>query len=113
METPNGLAPALAAVVNDTLTPVPGGAACVPQVPDSLTGFTSARCGNLFEALKWEKRLETAYTGYAQWYLDSRGWGDLPVGTPLEHPVPGDEMATRQRAPYNIDGTSKPGHYGI
>lgn len=77
----------------DDVTPVPGGNDCVPKVPVG-PAFTTIACGNLFEALKWEKRMETAFTHHAAWYLDSRGWGDLPEGTPLFLPVPfGDWQA--------------------
>ncbi|HET9453775.1 MAG TPA: hypothetical protein VFO66_05805 [Gemmatimonadaceae bacterium] len=72
---------------------VPGGNACVPRVPK--TSAAGRECGNLFEALKWEKRLETAFTGYGQWYVDSRGWGDLPEGTALSWPVPYQELDAR------------------
>jgi hypothetical protein len=39
---------------------VPGGASCVPRVP-SPPDFTSTSCGTIFEAMKWEKRMETGY----------------------------------------------------
>lgn len=77
----------------DQNTPVPGGNACVPQVPTGPSGPTT--CGSVFEAMKWEKRLETAFTGYAQWYFDSRGWGDLAQNTVLEWPVPWQELYAR------------------
>src|SRR3981081_4708520 len=82
----NGNLPPLPATMTAT-DPVPGGAACVPRVPDPTTNYTSSQCGTLFEALKWEKRMELAFMQYGAWYLDSRGWGDLALGTPLEWPV--------------------------
>jgi len=91
---------------------VPGGGACVPRVPDPGTNFTSAKCGTLFEALKWEKRMELAFMEYGAWYLDSRGWGDLAVGTPLEWPVPYQEMDTRSKALYNSNTAAAVGTYG-
>lgn len=78
----------------DENTQVPGGNACVPQVPQ-LPDFITTACGDVFEAMKWEKRLETSFTGYAQWYIDSRGWGDLTEGTVLEWPVPWQELYAR------------------
>ncbi|HEV7594022.1 MAG TPA: hypothetical protein VGO33_03410 [Gemmatimonadaceae bacterium] len=83
---------------------VPGGNACVPRVPDPAQNFQKAKCGDLFEALKWEKRLETAYIVYGAWYFDSRGWGDLAEGTALEWPVPYQELDTRVRPYYNLGG---------
>lgn len=80
---------------------VPGASNCVPRVP---VGPSATACGNIFEALKWEKRLETAYTGYGMWYFDSRGWGDLPEGTALSFPVPYQELDTRVIPAYTLGG---------
>ncbi|MEP6834805.1 MAG: hypothetical protein ABJB74_15530, partial [Gemmatimonas sp.] len=86
----NGL-PAITAF--DATTPVPGGANCVPKVP--VAPFNVVACGNLWEALKYEKRIETAYTSYAPWFLDGRGWGDLPKDTPLFWAVPFQDLQAR------------------
>jgi hypothetical protein len=83
--------------------PVPGGNACVPEVPQPPS-YNTAACGNIWEAMKWEKRMETAYTTYGAWFFDSRGWGDLPEGTPLQWPVPYQEMDTRVHPFYNLGG---------
>ena len=79
----------------------PGGGpnTCVPQVPRPGTASlvtTEWQCGDLLEAMKYEKRLETLMTGYAQWFLDARGWGDLPEGSTYMWPVPFTEMQSRQ-----------------
>ena len=95
----NGVLPA----VVDAGT-VPGGAACVPRVPDPAQNYQKAKCGDLWEALKWEKRLETAYIVYGAWYFDSRGWGDLAEGTALEWPIPYQELDTRIKPYYNLGG---------
>jgi hypothetical protein len=89
-------------VVNAT-TPVPGGTACVPRVPVG-PAFTSTVCGTMWEALKYEKRMETAYTSVARWWTDGRGWGDLIEGTALQYPVPRQEMNARQKQPYPLGG---------
>ncbi len=73
---------------------VPGGNSCVPKLPNGT-------CGTLFEAMKYEKRMETAFTGYMQWYIDSRGWGDLMPSTVVEWPVPYQEMQARALPFYN------------
>ena len=91
---------------------VPGGGACVPRVPDAAANFASAKCGTLFEALKWEKRMELAFMQYGAWYFDSRGWGDLAQGTPLEWPVPYQEMDTRSEKLYNSNTAAVVGTYG-
>jgi hypothetical protein len=80
---------------------VPGGASCVPRVPDPATNYTSSKCGDMFEALKWEKRMELAFMQFGAWYFDSRGWGDLAQGTALEWPVPFQEMQVRAETYYN------------
>jgi hypothetical protein len=74
----NGLSPADAAGTNTS---------CVPRLP-------SGECGDLFEMLKWEKRLEVYLVGLmnAPWYFDSRGWGDLYIGTPLQFPIPANDV---------------------
>src|SRR4029453_18917829 len=66
--TKNGL-PALTDF--DNTSPVPGGASCVPKIP--VAPYNVIACGNMMEAMKWEKRIETAYTHFAAWYLESRG----------------------------------------
>jgi hypothetical protein len=92
--------PALAGITSLT-QPVPGGSACVPLVP---TGTGGVQCGNIMEAMKYEKRMETAMTGYGQWFFDARGWGDLPEGTPLEFPVPYQERDARILPSYSLGG---------
>ena len=74
---------------------------CVPKLPDGS-------CGNLWEMLKWEKRMEIQYMGLygAPWWFDSRGWGDLFKDTPLEFPVPCKELQTLQILPcYSFGGS--------
>ena len=67
---------------------------CVPKLP-------SGTCGDLLEMLKWEKRLETTFTGPfgANFYFDSRGWGDLYKGTFLHLPLPCSEAQVLQLLP--------------
>ncbi len=69
------------------------------------------------EALKWEKRMETAFTHFGAWFFDSRGWGDLPEGTALQYPVPYQELDVRGVPLYNLGGVGGPssaprGNYG-
>lgn len=100
--------PALAGIasINDV---VPGAAACVPRVPtgaaSATTGTpTTTACGNIMEAMKWEKRLETAFISPGGWYFDGRGWGDLPAGTQLQFPTPYTELDSRQIPIYSGNG---------
>jgi hypothetical protein len=57
-------------------------------------------------------RMETAFTGYGQWYIDSRGWGDLVMGTPLEWPVPYQELFARGSPSYRNDRVAARSNYG-
>ena len=105
---PAGL-PAITAF--DATSPVPGGQECVPKVPVG-PNFNVVACGNMMEALKYEKRIETAYTHFAGWFLDMRGWGDLPAGTGVHYAVPYQDLQSRQRpasAIYSTGGGNNPG----
>lgn len=112
---PNGL-PAITAM--DGTSPVPGGANCVPKKP---TGSTLA-CGNMLEAMKWEKRIETHFTAFSNWFLDHRGWGDLAQGTGYHWAPPYEDLQARGRTAATIystgglglnnSGTAGPGTYG-
>jgi hypothetical protein len=108
---PAGLPPVTG--IADLTTVVPGGSACVPNVPVGPAYNTTA-CGNLFEAMKWEKRVETSFTGYAQWFLDNRGWGDMVEGTALDWPVPYDELFARGiLSVYTTSAKAAKGTYGF
>jgi hypothetical protein len=110
----------LAGFVNDTLTPVTGadttgavgGRSCLPRVPDPTFNYAQSKCGTIWDALKWEYRMETAYTGYGMWYFAARGWGDLPEGTAVSWPVPYNEMQVRGEGYYGLGGKGLPGGSG-
>ena len=95
--TKNGLPPL---TDFDNTSPVPGGNSCIPKVP--VAPYNVIACGNMMEAMKYEKRIETAYTHFAAWYLDSRGWGDLAENTPLFWAVPYQDLQARGAEPGNI-----------
>jgi hypothetical protein len=118
--TTNGGLPTVAGLA-DTTTSIPGGVSCVPRVPDNNAAagqFKASKCGSLWDAMKWEYRMETMYTGYGMWYFAARGWGDLPEGTPLYWPVPYQEMDTRRQVFYSAGGVggvggAPHGNYGL
>jgi hypothetical protein len=85
---------------NDHNTTVPGGNACVPRVPVPAPAVTTV-CGNVWEAMKYEKRMETQFTGHSQFFIDARGWGDLFADTPLHWPVPYQELFARELDTYS------------
>jgi hypothetical protein len=108
--------PSIGAIAS-TSTPIQGGInSCVPHVPQP-PAFTTVACGTILEAMKWEKRMETAYTSYIPWFQDSRGWGDLVAGMPNMWPVPNEEMDSRQEPFYNMPhgtvGVAAKGTYGF
>ena len=83
----------------DATSPVPGGSDCVPKMPVNASrgGGGTVTCGNMWEALKYEKRIETLQTHFAAWFLDMRGWGDLAEGTPIHWAVPYQDLQARGR----------------
>jgi hypothetical protein len=98
--------------ITSATQPIQGGSSsCVPRVPQP-PAFSTVACGNILEAMKWEKRMETAYVNYASWYHDGRGWGDLVFGMPTMWPVPNEEMDSRQEPFYNMGGIGNPGSAG-
>jgi hypothetical protein len=70
---------------------------CVPKLPNGA-------CGNLFEMLKWEKRMENYFFSFAESFTDSRGWDDLYKGTPLHWPVPARELQVLGLPLYTFGG---------
>jgi hypothetical protein len=112
----NGGLPALTGAITARSDPVPGGGSCVPRVP-APPAFNSTVCGDIWEAMKYEKRMETAYTSFGRWWIDGRGWGDLVLATPLEYPVPFQEMNARLKPSYNMGGggisSAAQGTYGF
>jgi hypothetical protein len=88
----NGGLPAVTSAAGDQT------ARCVPR-PLGTT------CGNLFDALKWEKRMETYHTGMGIAFFDDRGWGDLVAQTLYHFPVPGAELDRLGISNYTFGGT--------
>ncbi len=72
---------------------------CVPQMPNGS-------CGDLWEALKYEKRIDNFHYGSGSEFMDDRGWGDLVSGTWLELPVPGEELLLMLMEIYTFGGNA-------
>ncbi|MGQ0703543.1 MAG: hypothetical protein ACT4PM_10470 [Gemmatimonadales bacterium] len=108
---PGGGLPALVAA--DNTTPIPGGNACVPKraVNGADAGGGTVVCGTLWDALKWEKRMEAGYTHFAPWFMDSRRWGDLADGVPVDWPTPYQDLQVRLREGLQIYSTGGPNPY--
>ncbi|MEO5814162.1 MAG: hypothetical protein ABIT20_02665, partial [Gemmatimonadaceae bacterium] len=89
-------------VANGELPPVtidgpPDVAGCVPR---KLNGA----CGSLWDALRYEKRIEGLGNNGVVAFFDARGWQSLPANTFVQLPVPGRELAVLQRPLYSYGG---------
>jgi hypothetical protein len=72
------------------------GAQCVPRRYDGS-------CGTLFDALVYEKRLETYATGIS--FFDLRGWGCLLEGTAMQFAPPGTQLDIMGKVIYSYGGS--------
>ena len=101
-----------AALINPTrvaanLKPVdangpPAGRDCVPKKVDGS-------CGDLFDAIQYEKRIDLyPYRADVTW-MDARGWGKLVKGTPFQMPVSGRELISQNLPYYTFGGEGLPG----
>ena len=90
-------------VANGGLPPVdingvPGTAPnCVPR---KLNGA----CGSLWDALRYEKRIETLGLEGGTAYYDARAWNFLEAGTPIHFPIPLRDLQLLQIEPYTFGG---------
>ncbi len=94
-------------VANGQLPPVtidgpPDEAGCVPR--RYMPGPNQGQCGSLWEALRYEKRIEMAGVDPTVAYFDARGWQTLVQNTYIQFPVPGRELETLQRPVYTYGG---------
>jgi len=89
-------------VANGELPPVtvegpPNEAGCVPR---KLNG----QCGSLWDALRYEKRIEGLGVSGVIAFMDARGWQTLPANTLIHLPVPGRELAVLRLPLYTFGG---------
>jgi len=61
-------------------------------------------CGSLWDALRYEKRIEGIGTDAAVAHWDARGWGSFVINTPLDYPVPGDQLELMGIQEYSTGG---------
>lgn len=81
-----------------TIDGVPGDPTnCIPR---KLNGS----CGSLWDALRYEKRIEGLGVDAAVTFADMRGWGGLVVNTPLHFPFPGNQLQLLQTPLYTVGG---------
>jgi hypothetical protein len=80
----------------------PDEAGCVPR---KLSGA----CGSLWDALRYEKRIEGLGVDGVTAFLDARGWQMLPANTVIHLPIPGRELGVLQRELYTYGGPGAQG----
>lgn len=80
----------------------PAGADCVPRKD-------SGACGDLFDAIQYEKRIVLFPLQAEISWFDQRGWGKLIPGTILHMPVSGRELTALGLTYYTFGGTGNPG----
>ncbi len=83
----------------------PNTAGCVPRKywpPNDAT--TQGACGSLWDALRYEKRIEMAGVDPTVAYFDARGWQTLVENTYVQFPVPGREREIQERPIYTYGG---------
>ena len=91
----------------DAVSQVPAGVSansCVPKVPVA-PGFNTIACGTLWDALIYERYIETIYTSYLGWYFDARGLGLLAENMPVMWATPYNEIQARGLPGSHIYGT--------
>lgn len=71
---------------------------CVPRDP------VDGSCPDLWEILKYEKRIEEYHSNWGTAYFDDRGWGDLVTNTAVHFPVPGEELLLLLQDIYTFGG---------
>lgn len=114
-----GDAGTVAAIVNETrvanggLTPV-AGAGPVPAEPDGSCVphkrfSTSDACGDLRDAMQYERYMEVGTVTAGDTYFFARRQGELQTGTVLHWPIPGAELETLQMDIYTFGGAGNPG----
>jgi hypothetical protein len=75
-----------------------------PDEPGCVPRKLDGQCGSLWDALRYEKRIEGIGVSGVIAFFDARGWQALPQNTILQLPVPGRELAVLQRPLYTYGG---------
>lgn len=75
-----------------------------PDEPGCVPRKLSGACGSLWDALRYEKRIEGLGVDGVTAFLDARGWQTLPENTVIQLPIPGRELGVLQRPLYTYGG---------
>jgi hypothetical protein len=79
-----------------------------PDTPGCVPRKTTGACGSLWDALRYEKRIEGACVDGQVSYWDARGWNTLAANSFIMFPIPGRELEI-QRLPVYTYGGGGPG----
>lgn len=91
-----------------TIDGVPEAGSCVPKKP-WRNPDGSIPCGDLWDALMYEKRIELHGIEAIIPYADARGWGQLVEGTMIHFPVTARELEIIGYPEYSFGGAGRPG----
>ena len=75
-----------------------------PDAPGCVPRKQSGACGSLWDALRYEKGIETFGMSGVISYFDARGWQTMPENTLVEFPIPGRELGTLVLPLYTFGG---------
>lgn len=75
-----------------------------PDTPGCVPRKLNGACGSLWDALRYEKRIEGIGIHPPGAFLDARGWQTLPENTPVHFPIPGRELETLGMPLYTFGG---------
>jgi len=75
-----------------------------PDVPGCVPRKTTGACGGLWDALRYEKRVEGAGVDGQVSFWDARGWNTLAQNTFINFPIPGRELEIERLPIYTYGG---------
>ena len=79
------------------------------QSADCVPRRTDGTCGDLYDAIVYERTVEGAGQDALRTYFDSRGLGRLVEGTIIQLPISVDEAVALERPIYTYGGVGRPG----
>jgi hypothetical protein len=109
--------------IASNLPPIPtttSAATLVPTTAYTVAGRTyqscvprshkdSTQCGNVWDALIWERKMEMMGQDPVRWLIDARSLGLLDEGTPIQWPIPGRYLVGLEIPVYTYGGKGLPG----
>jgi hypothetical protein len=75
-----------------------------PDQPGCVPRKLNGSCGSLWDALRYEKRIEQAGVDGQVAFYDARGWNTLAANSFLQLPIPGRELEIQRLPNYTYGG---------